>query len=176
MEKKGYPVHRMQTNLGPHAWRQTPVERRSEWFAVADCDLDLSTLPGDALEVMKAVIDGSDTAKAAASLELRDIPADAVFRAAVLQQERQHWDEAKRTPLGFRTPTDTTFYLSHRKREPQYVSNVYDSIRLDRPYTIRHLPWYATSLDWFPPDYVYMMQQTLTGVDWSARFQQKFKP
>lgn len=137
-------VIHMGHNGGPHvlfnSWWHL---RESGYYVVTDSDLDLSGVPGDAVERLQFALDcNPDVAKAGISLEIDDVPADYRLRDTVLAYERQHWERP--VPGGaFASQIDTTFALYDGRREAIRSERFYSAVRLDRPYTARHLPWYV---------------------------------
>lgn len=116
-------------------------ETRAPHYVVSDCDLDLSACPDDVLaRLREGFTRYPGRNKVGLSLELDDLPPDLPELPAVLAQERPYW--ARPVEGGFfDAPVDTTFALYRRRGSTYRASN---SLRTDRPYTARHLPWYAT--------------------------------
>ncbi len=131
-------------NGGPHHFFQSGMHQyESGLYVVTDSDLDLSGVPGDAVDRLRfALASNPDVAKAGLSLEIDDVPADYRLRETVLAYERQHWT---RPTIGgaFESQIDTTFALYDGQRESIRSERFYSAVRLDRPYTARHLPWYV---------------------------------
>ena len=163
-------------NRGPHAYYSIPFALRSSWYAVCDSDLDLSDVPSDAIDKLESsFLAFPEIAKSALSLEIEDIPEESIWKKQVIDMETQYWNKENYVPEHdcFRTMTDSTFFLTHADRNNILNANFYSSVRLNKPYTARHIPWYADSSTWGPEDFLYMLRQRLTGVVWSARFQNR---
>lgn len=122
-------------NLGVHKDQREP-------FVQTDCDLDLSRVPPDAIDRLRFALDRNpDVAKAGLSLEWMDITADYPLRDMVLAYEKGYWAE-RRPGACFRAGVGATFALYDPARFDLLDRDFYSAVRLDRPYTARHLPWY----------------------------------
>lgn len=105
-------------------------------YILTDPDLDLSSVPSDFLEVMEEGLKRyPDFERIGLSLEIDDLPGDAKGRA-VYKHEIRFWQKPL-DELYFDAEVDTTFAL--QKICPY---NTYNSLRVGKPYTARHLPWY----------------------------------
>ena len=104
-------------------------------YIVTDCDLDLSNISDDFLKIMNQGLDKYPTYdKCGLSLEIGDLP-DSEYGRSVVKHESNFWSR----PLDgmyFHADTDTTFAL--------YQARHYSlsGIRVNRPYTALHVPWY----------------------------------
>jgi hypothetical protein len=126
-------------NYGPRAIfdrvQLTPGER----FVATDSDLGLDGIPVDMIEKMHEQLDRWTTiCKVGLSLEINDLPDDGVLAGAARHMEAGNW--VNRIGEHWNAPIDTTFALYRCPR----VQCIYGpAIRLDRPYTAKHLPWYT---------------------------------
>lgn len=116
------------------------------WYVVSDSDLDLAGIPDDVVTVMQRSFAANPWAyKVGVSLEIDDIPADIPTRPQTLAWETKYWRE--RSPDGhWIAGVGATLALYHRDRETVDSASTkafYRAVRLDRPYTARHLPWYV---------------------------------
>jgi hypothetical protein len=82
--------------------------------------------------------------KIGASIELGDIPDDYPFRSEVIEWESKYWVE-KRGDF-FIADVDTTFAAYDVESEASTEHRISNCLRSDRPYTVRHLPWYSCAL------------------------------
>lgn len=134
-------------NHGPHGFfnRNEPAKQTGP-YVHTDCDLDLSGVPADALDKLLAALDANPWAtKAGLSLETVDVPDDLPWAKEVKGWEAGHW--VARAPDGnWIAGIDGTFalYDNARRNLKDPAVNFYRAVRLDRPYTARHLPWYLT--------------------------------
>jgi len=170
-----YKVVRLPQNSGSHApWTSgavlpAPVHRAwfgSDYYVVTDPDLRFEGCPRDVLDVL---VDGYEAypeiTKVGVSLEITDIPQDAISAREVVAWESQFWTN-RRDGRFFNAGVDTTFAL--------YGVGIPckgNCLRADRPYTARHLPWYFT-LDSLTEEQTYYLQNATNG-HWSKIFKQK---
>jgi hypothetical protein len=113
-------------------------------YIVTDPDLDLSGVPDDFVEVMEEGLRRyPQYDKCGLSLEINDIP-DQV----TIDWEMQFWQRPL-DPQYFHADIDTTFALY---KHPYPSLN---AIRTNRPYTVRHVPWYYMLYDRLPADEMY---------------------
>jgi hypothetical protein len=137
--------------------RSKPVK---DYYFVTDCDLDLSGVPSDAVNVMTQSLRANPTvSKVGLSLEINDVPADWPLYDALHKWEDQYW--TKRTPDGHWDAnvgaTFAVYHPSHRFPTPP-SAEFYRAVRTDRPYTARHLPWYL-NLDAVDEEFRYYMSK-----------------
>jgi hypothetical protein len=127
-------VHFLRRNYGPHhAWASTFNHiRDADYFIVADPDCTYDNVPDDWLDKMlDAKVD-----KVGFSLEIDDLP-DTDLAKEAYNHEKKYWKD--KHPHGWDSDIDTTFALYAKG-----MRFTYDAVRLDRPYTIKHEPWYLT--------------------------------
>lgn len=149
-------VIRLAENLGYRGvWREKLIplgdEHRSrygsEWYVVSDPDLDLTRCPPDLVQfLISGYKSHSGFLKVGLSLEIDDIPDHYPHKADVLKWESHYWK--RRVSEGFfQAPIDTTFAVYHcdtTYNEDQWKA---PSLRSDRPYTAKHVPWYLDIAD-----------------------------
>jgi GT2 family glycosyltransferase len=128
-------------NAGPYAVWQLPEERRADYFAVTDSDLDIAAVPLDVLpHLLTAVRIYPNIGKVGLSLEIDDLP-DTEVAHKVRNWEGRFWIRRYDDKF-WEAEIDTTFavYAPNSKcHEGQFTM-----LRADRPYTARHVPWYLT--------------------------------
>ena len=154
-------VVRMEKNKGIRAaWT---IPGLTERYVVTDCDLDLSTVPSDVFQVMHEELNRADTyTKVGLSLEINDIPDHNPDKPFILSNEGKYWNTKE--GRGYNAPIDTTFAMYRRSGWGGY-----SAIRLDRPYTARHVPWYWDPKH-LPEDYKhYLRNPDLSGISYSDR-------
>jgi hypothetical protein len=165
-------VVRLPGNFGEHApWNcgvvLSPEAHRTFWgsdfYVVTDSDLSLGTCPKDLIEVL---VEGSRAYphlnKVALSLEIDDLPDESPAAVHVRQWESQFWRERQDARF-FKAAVDTTFAL-YSIDVPFGTAQSQDgnSIRSDRPYTARHLPWYIT-FEKLTPEEEFYLETTRCG-------------
>lgn len=138
----GVEVVRLRENLGPRAlWRSTGLVPASEDYAATDSDLDLSLLPLDLLEALRAGLAlYPKIVKAGLSLEIDDLPAGTPLTLRIREWESRWW-RRRLNDFWWDADTDTTFAV-YRAGTTEWPG-VLPAARADRPYTARHLPWYG---------------------------------
>lgn len=136
------------------------------YYILSDSDLDLSSIPDDWLEVLLEGLDKYTYAKVGFSLETDDLP-ESHFRAEIVAWESQFKvpKARKLNDLYTEAHIDTTFSL-HRTNE----HGIYSSIRVNKPYTAKHIPWYYTDFDALPDDEKYYFNTVKTSTLWSRQF------
>jgi len=163
-------VIRLSTNYGHRVLWNAPgvldavMKREGCYFyGLTDPDIDMETVPVDVLDKILEIyaIYGISLHKIGVSLEINDLP-DNEVSTRVKEWEQLFWNgserqglirtfEGKELPVGiYAAAIDTTFAIYRRDsmREPFKFGQV----RLDRPYTAKHMPWYLTVGD-LPEDY-----------------------
>lgn len=147
---KGVSVHRHRRNVGPKRVRRFPrywLTRRRP-FVLTDPDLDLSTLPADTLEVLRAVADDQGLRCVGLALDTSDrediIEGPYLHGKTIVEWESRFWREpVDLSHLGpnleaYWAPIDTTFaYYDFSRPRGR-------SIRMAGPYKVRHLPWHKS--------------------------------
>lgn len=144
-----YRVVRLEYNHGCHApWTSGTVLPReehrsqfgSDYYIVTDPDLNFTGCPKDVVNVL---VEGyeryPEITKVGVSLEIDDLPTDSLIGKPAAEWESQFW-QRRRDSQFFDAGVDTTFGLYGAG-----VPCVGNCLRSDRPYTVRHEPWYLTS-------------------------------
>ncbi len=137
----GVEVIRSDVNGGARGcWSQRNINRGSKFYGVTSHDLDLSSVPVDFVDLLQdGLIKYPWAIKAGLSLEIDDLP-DTPCRSQIVEWESQFWTD----PIGpkwYRANVDTTMALY---RAGTGWKGYGPSLRSNRPYTARHLPWYIT--------------------------------
>lgn len=156
-------VIRLLENLGKFApWKCGAVDAaKSEYYVVTDPDLDLSGVPADALEVLRAGMERYEVSKAGLSLAIDDLPEDGIVGPEARHWESQWWKNSVDDRF-FNAAIDTTFAMYKRSR------GAGAQIRAKPPYTARHLPWYLTPAT-MTPEYRYYLSEASNVSDWGER-------
>jgi hypothetical protein len=124
----------------------------TERFIISDPDLDLSGIPKDFLHILHLGLDRHSFAhKAGFSLEINDVP-DSDIKPQILAYESNAWTK-KLDEYFYSAYIDTTFCLMRKNYHD------FPSIRTDRPYTAKHVPWYYTK-DNLPDDERYYLEHS----------------
>jgi hypothetical protein len=139
-----FEVIRLDSNMGHRAtWESGAVGAvAGSHYVVTDPDLDLAWTPPDAIDKLRKGLDNrSDCQKCGLSLEILDLPPRFRNLDEVVRWESQYWECDKDSGF-FAAPVDTTFALYEVGRPLDW--NLPNCLRADRPYTAKHIPWYAT--------------------------------
>lgn len=166
-------VVRRETNLGNHAcWDSGAVHPSGDFYFASDSDLDLTGVPFDFLTVLcDGLIKYPETIKAALSLRLDDLPADAPLTASVLADESKFWT----TPIGdryYRAEVDTAAAMY---RTGTGWGGYGPALRTAEPYAARHLPWYVTPETLSDEWRHYFANAHGRGLRWSPLYKQEFQ-
>lgn len=169
-----YEVVRLDKNYGCYGFWQLPIaEQQKGYYVVTDCDLDLSGIPRDLAERLIEVFGRhTDVTKVGLSLEINDIPDTFLLKESVVGHESQFWKE-QREPGVWQADIGATFALYHSDRDTKH--SFYRGLRLDRPYTARHLPWYldrTTATD----EHRFYFERIETLTHWGNRMKDLLKP
>lgn len=135
-----YPVH-WRGDLPPRAlwdWNGLSAIVGNRRYIVTDPDVVLDC-PHDWLRLLAANL-SPDVVKVGLGLRLDDLP-DTSLATKVRAWEAPFWHSSA-GPGVWRAPVDTTLALYQPLTvEPRF--RLHPAIRLDAPYLLRHLPWYA---------------------------------
>lgn len=149
-------------NAGPKSiWgEEFKPHFNKEHFILADSDCLYDGIPSDWLDRMLHVLNNSSVFKVGFSIETNDLP-DVPLTKQVIDWEKKHW--ALKNDLGWEAPIDTTFALY---RPDSGFS--YDAIRLDRPYCMKHSPWYVTK-DNVTEEWLHYLEHASPVSSWGSR-------
>lgn len=139
-----YQVLRLSKNYGHKVLWDYPVLEKlgiKERFIYTDPDLDFTGIPDDFLEVLNKGLDKYPVSKCGFSLEINDLPDDKEGNFIRTGPEAPYWKKPL-DDLYFDADTDTTFAL-YRYPLGEYS---HSAVRTNRPYTVKHLPWYYRDL------------------------------
>lgn len=126
------------TNEGPHScWHpRYSAIKNNQPFIIADSDCLYDDVPFDWLDKMLNVLTTTHKSKVGFSLDIYDLPDNEIGKQAI-EWESKYW--VNKINNNWDAHIDTTFAL--------YKPNSgfsYEAIRLDKPYCIKHIPWYLT--------------------------------
>lgn len=124
------------------------------YFILTDSDCLYDDVPNDWLDRMLNVLETTLAFKVGFSLDIHDLPNTEIGRQAV-SWESKYW--TNREELGWKAHIDTTFALYR----PNSAFS-YDALRLDKPYCIKHKPWYLTK-DNITDEWLYYLE-TASGI------------
>jgi hypothetical protein len=166
-----YTVIRVGHNAGCYGfWHAGRHLSLNSEYVVSDSDLDLSRVPADAVERLRdALARNTDVAKAGLSLEIEDLPETYPFRRDVWTWERPYWTH--RRGDAWLADVGATFAVYDPRRNELLGRSFYSAVRLDRPYTARHLPWYV-DFDRLNDELRYYFSRCDNVVYWSSRARQ----
>lgn len=161
-------VVRLDVHLGKNApWLSGLAPGGDPYYAVTDPDLDLGGCPDDLFEVLRAGLDRYPWAlKCGPSLEIDDLPSECPWTADVVAWEGQFWAD-RLDDRYFRAGIDTTLALYRRETPFDAATWTEAGLRCDRPYTARHLPWYATVVT--DEDRYYVEHMACAEAHWTRR-------
>lgn len=155
-----YPVIHLNANYGSHVVWDTNILSLfgiSEQYIVTDPDLDLTAIPDDFLDVMKEGLKRyPGMIKCGLSLEINDLPNTTQGEYIKNSWELKYWKKPL-DEMFFNAPTASTFALY---REGVTKWKLTPSIRTNRPYTAKHVPWYYTDFNSLPEDEKYYYNTT----------------
>ncbi len=133
-----------QQNLGPRAaWHPGVMEPLpvGALYCCCDADLDLSRCPDDLLSLLAAGLARyPDICKVGPGIEINDIPDASPFAQRIREVEGTHW-QRRRDDYFFEASIDTAFAM-YRTGDNACIYG--PALRADRPYVVRHLPYYLT--------------------------------
>ena len=131
-------IHYFKQNAGqlsPFS-REIDYLRNNEYFIITDPDCIYDGVPDDWLDVMLNVLNNVKDRKVGFSLRIDDLP-DSEIGRDLKGTETRFWKN--KNEYGWLSEIDTTFALYH-----PHSAFIYEAIRLDEPYCIKHYPWYIT--------------------------------
>lgn len=142
-------------------------------YIVSDADLvPYPDTPMDILEKMSQVLDENpEINHVGASLEIKDIPSYYPFQREVLQWEGKYWKNRSGKET-FIAPVDTTFGMYRRS---SLVTNISNSLRLDRPYTLKHVDWYVNPRNLTEEQRFYIDRCSCLST-WNTKLKNHLKP
>jgi Glycosyl transferase family 2. len=148
-----YKVIRLPENLGHCAlWhcKQFDSILAGRHYIVTDCDIvPVEECPGDVIEYLLELSNvHKDVTKVGLSLKIDDLPDHYIFKDAVIEWEKQYY-ENKLGEYLYKAQLDTTFALYRPGTKPLSATKDnlqwFTAIRTAFPYQARHLPWYEDS-------------------------------
>jgi glycosyltransferase involved in cell wall biosynthesis len=166
-----YKVFYLQENVGYCALWDTPVfeQFRDQFYVYTDSDLELTEeCPDDFMVAMHYLLSRhrySRVGKIGLSLLINDLPAHFEKKQEVISWEGQFWKQ-KVEELAFSAPVDTTFALYR----PGCFGPAYmvPALRMNFPYSARHLPWYENTGNLNAEQYYYY-QHARASSHWSSK-------
>jgi len=162
----GLRVFRLDVNVGYLALWTTPVGANfvGGYYVYTDVDIEPAPeCPDDFIAHFRDVLSRyPDVGKVGFGLETDDLPASYDLRDQVVEHERGLLVDLVEPGL-YRAPIDTTFALYRPGAEG---GAWIPSIRTDRPYLARHLPWYTDSSH-LDDEEIYYRATALTSSHWT---------
>lgn len=164
-----YKIHRLKKNIGPRGlWH---VGAPDTYFVNTDSDLDIGKVPKGVLRILKEGLDWfPKMLKAGLSLEINDIPDNYPLKHLVLQHETGNWEQFIGDHRFHLAGIDTTFALYRPRAE---WGGYGPALRLKRPYTARHLPWYMVEED--EEETYYLKHLSPQGICYSGVLNEKYR-
>ncbi len=133
-------IHYFKRNAGAYCYwdgRENSFKNEN-FYIVTDGDCLYEDIPNDWLDRMLTVLNGSNVNKVGFSLDIFDLP-DNKLKKDVLNYETQNWQNWD--GWGWQSKIDTTFALYRPNSKFKY-----EATRLDKPYCIKHTPWYMDKI------------------------------
>jgi hypothetical protein len=156
-----HPVHRCGSRPPRALWSWDGLARivGNQPYLATDPDLVLDgACPDDWLDRMREELEQSSAVKVGLGLRIDDLP-DTPLAAKVTAWESAFWASLNATEKAFHAPVDTTLALcSPLERQPDFA--LAPALRLNRPYLVRHLPWYS---DYYSEETEYYRKHALAG-------------
>lgn len=167
-KESGITVVYSQINGGPNSvWGpDLRPHFNNSHFIIADSDCLYDGVPSDWLDKMLHVLNTTSIFKVGFSLEIDDLPDTEIANQAKIW-ERRYWTE--KTDLGWKAHVDSTFCL-YRPNS----SFAYDAIRLDKPYCIKHAPWYLTN-DNITEEWLYYIDNATGLSTWGSKIKYLYR-
>jgi hypothetical protein len=148
------------TNGGPHSvWSNDLKHHLKDYFIIADSDCSYEGVPDDWLDVMLNI--AKDNVKVGFSLDL-DLP-ETPLRQNIIDWESKFW--VNKNEHGWIADIDTTFALY-----PPNSPFTYRAIRLDKPYCIKHIPWYLNEI---PEEWKYYLEHASSVSSWGSKLKKQ---
>lgn len=165
-DKCGVRVVRMDKNYGHKViWTNWMFRELgiNDKYILTDPDLDFSSVPSDFLQVMEEGLKRyPDYERIGFSLEIDDLPNNDLGRH-VYKHEIRFWQKPL-DELYFEAEVDTTFAM--HKICPY---NTYNSLRINKPYCVRHVPWYIDDISSLPEDEQFYLQSAGDSFSWKSK-------
>lgn len=135
-------------------------------YILTDPDLDLSGVPRDFLEVMEEGLKKYPKfERIGLSLEIDDLPNNDLGRQ-VYKHELRFWNKPL-DELYFDAEVDTTFAL-----QKIGMYSTYNSLRINKPYTARHIPWYYDDIEKLSIDEQNYLKTAGASFSWKEKIMQ----
>ncbi len=149
-----------ETNGGPHSvWGNDLKEHLEDYFIIADSDCSYEGVPDDWLDVMLNV--AKNNMKVGFSLDL-DLP-ETPLKQSIIDWESKFW--INKNEYGWIADIDTTFALY-----PPNSPFTYTAIRLDKPYCIKHIPWYLNEIT---EEWKYYLEHASGVSSWGSKLKKQ---
>lgn len=162
-------VHYLSTNNGPYiAWDDKFKNLRNNYFIVTDPDCNYDDVPLDWLDKMLSVLNTlkNNVFKVGFSLDIDDLPNSEIGIQAY-NHEKKYWH--KKIELGWDAHIDTTFALYKPKTPFSY-----NGLRLDKPYCIKHIPWYLTN-ETITDEWLFYLKNASSVSTWGSKLKLKLE-
>jgi len=130
-------------------------------YIVTDSDCLYDTVPDDWFDKMLEALNNNPVLKVGFSLEINDLP-DTYMGNSARGWETGYWHS--KNQYGWQSPIDTTFALY----KPHSSHDINPAIRLDRPYCIKHVPWYLTKEN-ITEEWLYYLEHASSASSWGSK-------
>src|SRR5690606_18912997 len=145
--------------------------RRFDKYVVTDAYLiPYQNTPNDIFQNMSDLLDKHPEIKhLGPSLEINDIPSCYPLKEDVLQWESQFWLQ-KYCSQTYKAEVDTTMGMYRRG---SLVTKMNPALRLDRPYTLKHVDWYINPIAMSEEHKFYLKHCTAVST-WNTKLKSHF--
>lgn len=135
-------------------------------YVVTDADLiPYEDTPKDIFERMSAILDSNPHINhVGPSLEINDIPDHYPLKEDVLEWESQFWSN-RNCNFSFKAEVDTTMGMY---RKSSLVTKMTPALRLDRPYTLKHVDWYLNASE-IDDEHRYYLDHCTSVSTWNTK-------
>jgi hypothetical protein len=165
--------------LEHNSWRKGAAElttqllKKHPFVIVTDPDLlPYPNTPTDLVARLKAVAEQYPKYNhVGTSLEINDLPDHNPLKDNIFHHESKYWkNPLPGDPTVFEAPIDTTFAIY---KKGSVIEQLEPALRLNRPYTLKHVDWYQDP-NVRTPEYNHYMQTAKIFATWATELKNRF--
>jgi hypothetical protein len=165
--------------LGHNSWRKGAAELAAQllkahtYVIVTDPDLlPYAQTPTDLVSHLVSVAQQYPTYNhVGTSLEINDIPDHNPLKANIFHHESKYWKQLlSNDPRAFVAPIDTTFAIY---KQGSVIEQLEPALRLNRPYTLKHIDWYQNP-EVRTEEYNHYMSTAKIFATWATEMKNRF--
>ena len=142
----GVRLHFFPGNHGPWSfWTGSLYREQSLPYIVTDSDLvPAEDCPKDLIQKLYSLLTRfPNSGKVGPGLKITDVPDDLCLYSGWDRKGEEHFWTKRFNDEAFNAPLDTTFALYPAGTKDGDSLKGYHNLRMDSPYLVRHMPWYA---------------------------------